>query len=56
VLLVEHNAGFIMERSDRIVVLALGSVLAEGSPEAMQADPMVRRAYLGEGPRDGGGR
>jgi branched-chain amino acid transport system ATP-binding protein len=56
VLLVEHNAGFIMERSDRIVVLALGSVLAEGSPEAIQADPMVRRAYLGEGSRDGGGR
>jgi branched-chain amino acid transport system ATP-binding protein len=56
VLLVEHNAGFIMERSDRIVVLALGSVLAEGSPEAIQADPMVRRAYLGEGSRDRGGR
>jgi branched-chain amino acid transport system ATP-binding protein len=56
VLLVEHNAGFIMERSDRIVVLSLGSVLAEGSPEAIQADPMVRSAYLGEGSQDGGGR
>jgi branched-chain amino acid transport system ATP-binding protein len=48
VLLVEHNAGFIMEHSDRVVVLALGSVLAEGSPEEIQADPLVRAAYLGE--------
>jgi branched-chain amino acid transport system ATP-binding protein len=49
VLLVEHNAGFIMEHSDRVVVLALGTVLAEGSPEEVQANPMVRMAYLGEG-------
>jgi branched-chain amino acid transport system ATP-binding protein len=56
VLLVEHNSGFIMERSDRVVVLALGSVLADGSPQSIQADPMVRSAYLGEGSQNGGGR
>lgn len=50
VLLVEHNAGFIMEHSDRVVVLAMGAVLAEGSPSEVQADPMVRAAYLGDGP------
>jgi branched-chain amino acid transport system ATP-binding protein len=48
VLLVEHNAGFVMEHSDRVVVLNLGRVLADGSPEAIQANPEVRSAYLGE--------
>jgi branched-chain amino acid transport system ATP-binding protein len=47
VLLVEHNAGFVMEHSDRVVVLALGSVLADGSPDAVRNDPAVRSAYLG---------
>jgi branched-chain amino acid transport system ATP-binding protein len=49
VLLVEHNANFLMEQSDRVVVLALGSVLAVGSPADIQANPAVRAAYLGEG-------
>jgi branched-chain amino acid transport system ATP-binding protein len=51
VLLVEHNAGFVMGHSDRVVVLDLGSVLAGGSPEEIQANPAVRAAYLGEGQR-----
>jgi ABC-type branched-subunit amino acid transport system ATPase component len=49
VLLVEHNAGFVMEQSDRVVVLNLGSVLAAGLPDEIQRDPSVREAYLGEG-------
>lgn len=49
VLLVEHNAGFVMEQSNRIVVLDLGSVLASGSPEEIQQNQQVRDAYLGEG-------
>ncbi len=49
VLLVEHNAGFVMEQSDRIVVLDLGSVLATGLPEEIQQNQQVRDAYLGEG-------
>jgi len=31
-----------------VVVLNLGRVLADGSPEAIQANPEVRTAYLGE--------
>jgi len=49
VLLVEHDANFVMEQSDRVVVLALGSVLMAGSPAEVQADPAVRAAYLGGG-------
>jgi branched-chain amino acid transport system ATP-binding protein len=48
VLLVEHNAGFIMEHCDRVIVLAFGSVLAEGTPEEIRNDPAVQAAYLGE--------
>lgn len=48
VLLVEHNAGFVMGHCDRVVVLALGSVLADGTPTEIRRDPAVRAAYLGE--------
>jgi branched-chain amino acid transport system ATP-binding protein len=48
VLLVEHDAGFVMRHSGRVVVLDLGSVLADGTPEEIQANPDVRAAYLGE--------
>ncbi|WP_420036638.1 ABC transporter ATP-binding protein [Streptomyces sp. cg28] len=47
VLLVEHNVAFVMELCARVVVLDLGSVLAEGTPEAVRADRRVREAYLG---------
>jgi len=48
VLLVEHNAGFVMEHSDRVIVLDLGGVLAEGVPDEIQRNQAVRDAYLGE--------
>lgn len=47
VLLVEHDVPFVMEHSDRVVVLHLGEVLAAGSPSEIQSDPAVRSAYLG---------
>jgi len=47
ILLVEHDAGFIMRHSDRIVVLDLGSVLATGAPAEIQSNPLVQAAYLG---------
>jgi branched-chain amino acid transport system ATP-binding protein len=47
VLLVEHNAGFVMSHCDRVVVLDLGSVLADDRPSEIQNDPAVRSAYLG---------
>ncbi|MFE5771780.1 ABC transporter ATP-binding protein [Streptomyces sp. NPDC056485] len=47
VLLVEHDVAFVMDLCTRVVVLDLGTVLAEGAPAAIRADPRVREAYLG---------
>ncbi|MFJ6485248.1 ABC transporter ATP-binding protein [Streptomyces sp. NPDC091682] len=47
VLLVEHNVAFVMELCARVVVLDLGTVLAEGTAAEVRANPLVREAYLG---------
>jgi ABC-type phosphonate transport system ATPase subunit len=47
VVLVEHDVGLVMRACDRVVVLHLGAVLADGPPDAVRADPAVRAAYLG---------
>ena len=47
VVLVEHDVGFVMRQCDRIVVLNLGAVIADGPPDQIRSDPVVGTAYLG---------
>ncbi len=47
ILLVEHDMDFVMELTDRIVVMEFGTRLLEGTPAEVQASPAVRAAYLG---------
>jgi ABC-type branched-subunit amino acid transport system ATPase component len=46
-LLIEHDMPLIMGISDRIVALAAGRVLAEGTPAEIQGNDEVVEAYLG---------
>jgi branched-chain amino acid transport system ATP-binding protein/branched-chain amino acid transport system permease protein len=48
-VVVEHNMPMVLDLCDPILVLAGGRVIAEGSPSAIQRDPVVLDAYLGEG-------
>lgn len=47
VLLVEHDMDVVFSICDRITVLHLGQVLAEGTPDEIRAVPDVVTAYLG---------
>jgi branched-chain amino acid transport system ATP-binding protein len=47
IVLIEHKIDIIMSVSDRISVMHFGSLIAEGTPDEIQKNPEVRRAYLG---------
>jgi branched-chain amino acid transport system ATP-binding protein len=49
ILLVEHDMRVVFHLADRIMVMAEGTVLAEGTPEQIAADERVQTAYLGQG-------
>jgi branched-chain amino acid transport system ATP-binding protein len=45
--IVEHNMDVVMDLCDPVIVMAYGTVLAQGAPETIQNDQRVLEAYLG---------
>jgi len=47
VILIEHHMNVVMSISDKITVLHLGKIIAEGTPDFIKGNEEVKRAYLG---------
>ena len=48
IVFIEHDMNLVFRFAEKITVLVAGSVLVEGTPEAIARDPRVREVYLGE--------
>ena len=48
IMLIEHDMRVVFNLADRIMVLAEGQVLAEGTPDEIATSEAVQAAYLGE--------
>jgi branched-chain amino acid transport system ATP-binding protein len=48
IILIEHDMGVVMDISDRVTVLDMGTRIAEGTPDEVRANPQVIKAYLGD--------
>lgn len=48
ILMIEHNMDVVMKLADRITVMEMGRIIAEGSPRSIRANKRVQDAYLGK--------
>jgi branched-chain amino acid transport system ATP-binding protein len=49
VLFTEHSMDVVFEHADRVLVMARGALIAQGTPAQVQADPQVQAVYFGSG-------
>jgi branched-chain amino acid transport system ATP-binding protein len=54
VLFTEHDMDVVFGHADRVMVLNRGTLIAEGTPDAVRADHRVQEVYLGAGTAHGG--
>lgn len=47
VVVIEHDVGFVMRLSERVLVLNLGSIVANGLPGDVRKNPEIAEAYFG---------
>ncbi len=55
VLFTEHSMDVVFAHADRVIVLARGRLIAEGTPSAIRAHPKVQEVYFGSGRTFGNG-
>ena len=49
VLFTEHSMDVVFEHADRVLVMARGALIAQGTPTQVQADAQVQAVYFGSG-------
>ena len=56
VLFTEHDMNVVFAHATRILVMNRGKLIAQGAPDAVRRDPLVREVYLGQGDTIAAGR